>query len=244
MGFSGSTSGAAYGGEYSGAAVHRFDTGLHKPQRTAIREAIVARLSTVRTGNGRPMLKASGGYVVVVGQLARPLRGDSEDDLVQLHEAVNGAAPSLAVALGRMPFSSINGLLDYTGDLEVWVYALSKNFRSFTGGRLATDVVGKNDPTADPGIETVLEHAREILAGQGLGLIGVHELRLDREDEVFTDGRGSLWEQHYTVLVEFSPSPERATADVITSLEVNHELINDDGAATPILDTITELETP
>lgn len=234
MGFHGSSGGAAYSGVYSGAGVHRFDSGMYRPLRSAMRHAVIERLGSTPTGNGKPLLKASGGYVAKIGALPRPLKGESEDELAFIWIALQGATPSLAVALGRMEVSPIDGNESYAGELELAVYSLSKNLRAFVDGRLSPDIVAGGDPTADPGIETMLEHVREILCGQELDLVGVHELRPKSEDEVVTDGEGSLWEQRFTVVVEVSVNPQRASSDLATAMEAQDGLVH----------TLTELEVP
>jgi len=244
MGFQGSSGGAAYTGAYAGAGVHHFDSGLHRPQRSVIRHALVERLASTPTGNGRPMLKANGGYLAKIGVLPRPLKGDSDDELGFVWIALQGATPSLCVALGRMDLTPIDGNESYLGELEIAIYALSKNLRAFVDGRLSPDVVAGGDAAADPGIETMLEHVREVLCGQELDVIGVHEIRPKYEDEVVTDGDGSLWEQRFSVLVETSVNPQRANSDLVTSIEAQHELDGLDASGQPLVDTISFLEVP
>ena len=234
MGFHGSSGGAAYSGAYSGAGVQRFDSGLYQPLRSAIRRALIDRLGSTPTGNGKPLLKASGGYLAKVGALPRPIKGESEEELAFVWIALQGATPSLLVALGRMDLTPIDGNEDYLGELEVAVYSLSKNLRAFVDGCMSPDAVASGDPTADPGIETMLEHVRELLCGQELGVIGVHEIRPKSEDEVVTDGEGSLWEQRFTVIVEASVNPQRASSDLVTQIEAQDGLVP----------TLTELEVP
>lgn len=225
-------------------AARRFDSGLQRPQRSVIRQALIDRLSSTATGNRRPMLKAHGGYLAKIGALPRPLKSDSADELGFVWIALQGATPSLCVALGRMDLSPIDGNEDYLGELELAVYSLSKNLRAFVDGRMSPDAVANVNPTADPGIETMLEHVREILCGQELGVRGIHEVRPKSEDEVVTDGEGSLWEQRFTVLVEASVNPQRAVSDLVTSIETQHELDGIADADQPFIDTITPLEAP
>ncbi|MEO7735520.1 MAG: hypothetical protein ABIY55_31490 [Kofleriaceae bacterium] len=209
-----------------------------------IRTALVDRLATTPTGNGRPMLKANGGYLAKIGVLPRPLKAESDDELGFIWIALQGATPSLCVALGRMEVTPIDGNEDYLGELEIAVYALSKNLRAFVDGRMSPDVVASGDPAADPGIETMLEHVREVLVGQELDVIGVHEIRPKSEDEVVTDGEGALWEQRFTVVVQVSVNPQRASSDLVTSIEAQHELDGLADANQPFVDTITPLEVP
>ncbi len=242
MGFNGSMGGASYSGTYSGGGVHRFDSGLYVPQRTAIRRALVDRLGSTPTGNGRPLLKSGGGYLAKIGVLPRPLKGDSDDELALVWLALQGATPSLCVALGAMSdFESIDGNESEMSKLEIAIYSMSRNLRSFVDGRLSPDVVASGDPTADPGVETMMEHVREIVRNQDLDLVGVHELWQKSEDEVCTDGEGTLWEQRFTVIVESTVDPQRANSDLVTSIEAQHSI---DGSDQSFIDTISQLEVP
>lgn len=244
MGLQGAFGGAAYSGEYSGAAVQHFDTGLHRPQRAAIRQAIIDRLGATPTGNGRPLLKSAGGYVVKIAPLPRPLKGDSDDELAFVWIALQGATPSLCVALGRMTLTPIDGLEDFRGELEVAVYAMSKNMRSFVDGRMAPDIVATGDPTADPGVETMMEHVHEILSGQDIDLIGVHNMEPKSQEEVATDGEATLWEQRFTLKVDVSVNPQRAESDVPTSIEIRSDLDGLDDSQQPIVDSVFPIEVP
>jgi hypothetical protein len=243
MGFHGMTGGAAYNGAYSGAGVQHFDSGLYRPQRSAIRQALVDRLGTTPTGNGHPLLRSAGGYLVKIGTLPRPLKGDSDEELALVWIALQGATPSLCVALGRMDISSA-GNEEMIGELEIAVYALSKNLRSFVDGRLSPDGVATGDPMADPGVETMMEHVREILYSQDLDFVGVHELWQKSEDEVCTDSEGTLWEQRFRVLVETSVNPQRADSDLVTSIETQHELDGLGDANQPLIRSLSPLEVP
>jgi hypothetical protein len=245
MGASGSAGGASYSGLYSGGGVQHFDSGLYVPQRFAIRRALVERLGSTPTGNGKPLLKSAGGYLVKIGVLPRPLRGASDDELALVWIALQGSTPSLCVALGDMTdFESIDGNEGYFARLEIGVYSLSRNLRSFVDGRMSPDVVSAGDPTADPGIETMMEHVREILCGQEIDLIGVHELRPRSEGEVCTDGEGTLWEQRFSALVETSVNPQRTNSNLVTEIETKHDLDGLDDEQQPFIDTTTDLEVP
>src|SRR5690349_15658871 len=134
MALQGALGGAAFSGAYIGTAVQRFDSGLYRPQRSAIRQAIIDRLGSVPTGNGHPLLKSAGGYVAKIAPLPRPLKNDSDEELAFVWIALQGTTPSLCVALGGMRISPIDGNEDYLGDLDVAVYCVSKNLRSFVDG--------------------------------------------------------------------------------------------------------------
>jgi len=179
-----------------------------------------------------PLLKSKGGYVAAIGQAARPISGTSEDDLAILSAAFHGSAPApaLIVALGDQDFSSSGsgmGGTSYVGELVLAVYAISAHQKDSAGvdGRLAPDAVAARDPKADPGIETMLEHVRELLCGHELGITMVDVIRPRSEREVGTSADASVWEHRFVVRVELEV-PQRADSDPPTGFDVQSELEN------------------
>lgn len=236
MGYGGSYSGSSYTGAQQGTGNQKFDTGLFRAQRSAVRESIAARLA--------PLLKANGRYVRKIGNLPRPLKGHDEEELGFLANEVQGNAPCIVVALGRKEYQSAGmdiPATQFRGELEVAIYVASANSRAFVEGRLAQDVPAMSDATADPGIETMLEHIEELLIGQMIDLKGTADMRPISEDEVFTGGDYSVWEQRYTLLVDRFLNPERLNTKILTSIEGANNL---DGAdpGNPVVDTVSTLE--
>jgi hypothetical protein len=220
----------------------QFDTGLPLPQRTALRRAIVAHLGTAPTGHGTPLLKSRGGYVAAIGQAARTI-GDAEDLAILMAAFQNTApSPAIAVALGDQRFTAMGiGAGDnWTGELELAVYAVSTHPRSLVEGRLAPDVTAAGDATVDPGIETMLEHIRELLCGQELGIATLHEIRPKAEREVATGADVTIWEHSFTVQVDVPINAQRAVSDLMTSIEAQVDI---ESGGLPIT-TITEFEAP
>lgn len=232
-GLGGSSLGGGLGG---GLGVQQFDTGLARPQRTLIRQHIAAALA--------PMLKLNGGYLHKIGVLPRPLRGRDEDELGLLVSAVLGRSPCVLVALGAKSYESIG--LDATeelGELEVAIYAVSSNARSFVEGRLEQDAAATSSANADPGIETMLEHCEQLLLGQGLGLSTAHEMRGRTEEEVYTFEEYTVWEQTYALKVSRDINVSRAIADICTVVAVANNL-DDADLVNPVVETETTLEVP
>ena len=214
-----------------------YDTGLGAPQRTLIRSAIVSRL--------QPMLIANGGFLRVIGTVPWTLRSKSDEDIGWLCDAINSQTPAVVIGLGRAEYESIGTTgLEWAAKLEVVLYVASSNARSVVVGRLASDVVAQTDPTADPGIEAMLELVmRQLVLGQDLDISTTHELRLVSEDEVDTFQAYTLWEQRYTIQVQVDINPDRAVMTQATSVDVANDL---DGATpiNPIVETVTTLEAP
>lgn len=194
---------------------HMFDTGATKAQRTLVREAVVARLAGLRKS------AVPARYLTAIAELPRRFRGEGDaEGLDMLMKAFNGACPAVAVALGRMPLEGA-GLEpnELRGELDVSVYAASQHSRDLVAGRLAADVIATASLTADPGVETILEHVAERLLGQGLGVDGVSEPRGTEEDIVATFGDITVGELTFTVKVERKINPSRATVQLVTSIE-------------------------
>ncbi len=235
MGLSGSLSGAALGGALSGAAVNRYDTGLHRPQRSEIRTALVDRIAAA-------LAFAEGRYLRAVRGLPRQLKNDSPEEMGILFNVLQGQAPAVAVALGRKDYEpSGMGVATFEGTIDLAVYVVSANPRSREDGRLSTDVAGQADPTADPGVETILEHVEELLVGQELNIKSISEVRPRWEDELCTLLDVTIWEQHFTLRVERVMNPERDNDEVLTEIEGDNLL---DGAdeVNPVVVTVAELE--
>jgi hypothetical protein len=219
MGVGGSLHGSAVGGTLHGAGPHVFDTGLHRAQRTTVRQAIADRLA--------PLLKKNGGYLRSIKMLPRPIRSEGDDDgLGFLGAALQGQAPSIAIALGRKTYEQTDaGEANLaSGVIDFAIYVIGGHSRGHVEGRLEADVTAAADRTADPGIDVILEHVEEYLLGQELGIKGTLEMRAVEEDEVLSADDYTVWEQRYTVKVERKINPRRASTQIATSLEGRHRL--------------------
>jgi hypothetical protein len=219
----------------------QYDTGLASPQRTLLRNGVITKLG--------PLLKANGLYLTAIEPIARMYKGaGDEEGLGLIQRALQGRAPAILVALGKAT-DHASGMSDDVGRAEVdlGVYVVSLHSRDMETGRLTTDVVGAADVTADPGIETMLEHVHQLLEKQDLGVATIYEPRRKSEDEVFTGADFTIWEQVYGVLVDVDIKPFRARP-IVTSFETKHTQpdANDPipNPANPIIDHITPLGAP
>jgi hypothetical protein len=170
---------------------HSFDTGLAKPQRALVRDAVLARLA--------PLRRTAGGAGGAGGELwggvwagswdvpwfGEPAEGDAppslyvnalkgipsrldRDDVDYILHTVGGQFPAILVALGRKTYrpAGLSGPRDqYQGTLEVFVYVASDNARSPDLARVAGDAAAAASNERDPGTETMLEHVEELLLG-------------------------------------------------------------------------------
>lgn len=194
-----------------------FDTGLAKPQRTLIRDALIARLA--------PLKIAAGMYLASVVTIPRPIRGDGDDlGLSELEKAAQATAPAVAIAIGgaKPEGGSLDGLEGFA-DVEIAIYVVSKHARDLNAGRLYGDAVSAASNTKDPGLFAMLEHVRERIHAQDLGVDGVEVPRWAGEDEVLTLEGVTIWEQRYTARAAVTINPDRDATTVMTEIEAQHE---------------------
>lgn len=222
-------------------AAQQYDTGLAAPQRTLLRNAVITKLG--------PLLKSNGLYLTAISPIARMYKGGGDEEgLVLIQRALQGRAPAILVALGKATHRAA-GMSNDVGqaEVELGVYVVSLHSRDMETGRLTTDVVGAADVTADPGIETMLEHVQQLLEDQDLGVDTIYEPLIQTEDEVWTGADFTIWEQTYHVLVDRDIKPFRA-APIVTSFETTHSQpdANDPipNPANPIIDHISPLGVP
>lgn len=205
---------------------HVFDSGQRAPIRTLVRDAVVQALA--------PLRRASGLYLAAIVPLPMTIHLETDADEQMLEELVLGQSPAVAVAVGAQQFKSQSpDRTQWAGELEVVLYALTKNQRSAIAG-LAGDAVSASDVTRDPGIETILEHCLERVAGieaNGSTLILVAE-----EPSWFGAG-WMIWQQRYRVATQYQINPGRSLS-LATAVEAEHQI---DEGGTPVT-TITTLE--
>lgn len=194
---------------------HTFDTGLAKPQRSLVREAVAGRLADLLKAAEPPR------YLAAIKYLPKPMRGQSDEDgKAMLIEVLQGQAPAIAIAIGRKQYDRTGpNTLEQVGELELVVYVTSAHGRDIVEGRLSQDVSAERTLTADPGIETILEHVEERLLGQELGIETVSALAGGEEDEVATFKDMTIWSQSYTVTVDRTVNPARGITQLVTSAE-------------------------
>lgn len=219
---------------------HAYDTGLSTPQRTAIRRAFAARLASLaKTSNPSRYLRA-------IVHLPRTCRGEGDDrGMDMLLRALNGRSPSVAIALGRSSYQPEgDDPSELVGDLDIVVYVASSQGHDVVEGRLMPGPATANQLDADPGIDAMLEHVRERIAGQKLGIDSVQRPTLLEEDEVITLADLTVFEQRYRVRFETRINRLRSETRVVTSIQTKTEL---DGIPQgepnldPLIDSIVDL---
>ena len=213
---------------------HVYDHGGAVPQRTALRNALLTRLSVLK----RPTM-----YLHAVSALPTPLAAMDEAADAYLSRAVGGRYPAVAVALGRgdaapagMPQSHARKTI------EVAVYVMSAHGRDYVEGRLSGDVSAAT-VTNDPGIETMLEHVEELLLGRDLGVPGVSELRPVHEQEVWSGDDFTVWELLFTARVDRTINHNRLVTTLLAEIDARHEVEGAD-PDNPEAVSLTTLEAP
>ncbi len=134
-------------------------------------------------------------------------------------------APAIAVAVGDRS-SRVSGIGGYNemGEIDLCCYFATNNIRNQQIWRQESDVAGLADDHADPGLDVMLDHAKELLLGQYIGgPVGkdIKQLRPEREYELATDQSVTIWVQEYKVTVQVGPIPTsefRTAAQLLTSL--------------------------
>jgi hypothetical protein len=214
---------------------HAYDTGLAMPQRTLVREAVMARLAA---------LKKPFRYLQAVAAMPLKIQGRSDEEgMGFLFHALSGAAPALAVVLGRGDFAAAGQNAAHARKtLELVVYVVSTNVRGVVDGRLAGDAAAAASDTADPGIETIVEHVEQLLLGRDLGIDGVEEIRPVSEDELATGQDVTVWEVVFSIRVDRSINHDRAITQLLLEVETRNRVHG--SAAADDFVTRTALEEP
>lgn len=204
---------------------HSFDTGLSRAQRTLVRSGAVTLLAG---------LKLPGGYLRAVIPWGGVVRGFTDDMGIDLlWEALRGRAPAIAIALGDKAMSQAGmGGFNLVGELELLAYVLSMHPRDTELGRHEPDATSLASNTADPGLDTILEHVEELLIGQRAGASAtIKQIRYTREDELRTEGGYTLWVQRYTVTVGRTINPNRGISEILRELRATVRTSDDSMAA-------------
>lgn len=205
---------------------HAFDTGLLKPQRTLIRDSIVAMLSG--------LLRANGGYLAAVIPWGGVVRGYTDEvGIDAIKRALQGKAPAIAVAVGdRVSSPAGMGGKSHQSELELVLYHYSNHPASLTEGRVAATAAALATTTLDPGLDVMLEHAHELVIGQFPGgtlvtnpvgeksrrTATVKNIVPTREEELATDNASTLWSQRFTIAVDLKITTYRGVTQLLEEI--------------------------
>lgn len=190
---------------------HSFDTGAAQPQRTRIRNAAVSLLAG---------LKRPTGYLVEVMPTRLIVRTwQDRDGVATLFGTIN-RFPSIGVAVGDR-VSNVKAIGGYQeqGDIELLLYFASNNARAGVEGRQAIDTAGLASDTADPGLDVMMDHAKELLIGRysDAGL-DIKQIRPSREEQLVTEAPVEIWLQTYMVTTLVQISEFRTVTQLLESI--------------------------
>lgn len=236
-----------YTGKYSGALAGRstlrsplstylFDTGLGKPQRLIVLDAVVELLSRLHRLNG--------GYLEAIetsSSLVDERRDDN--DMIDILDQLGGRVPGVLVSCGDREFDPAGATSQWQGPVEVHVYFMTNSMRDRMT-RVGGDVEALATPTADPGVFVMMEHALQLLAGQkpgGNAAQSIKELRPTREHRVGTDGDHELWRQVYSVQLVNSVNHKRDIDLDLKLIAAYHRTADQASSDAPILTTETDI---
>lgn len=205
---------------------HAFDTGLSRPQRTIIRAGVVDILSG--------LLRANGGYLSKVIPWGGVIRGYTDEiGIDAIREALNGAAPAIAVAVGdRVTEPGGMGGYNYKGTMELVLYHYANHAQGLTEGRMVATAKATANTSKDPGLDVMLEHAEELVIGQYVGgafvqnVVGeksrrtptVKQIVPTREEELATDKTSTLWAQRFAIAVDRQINAFRGVSQLLESI--------------------------
>lgn len=218
---------------------HAFDTGAATSGRTLLRAAICERLEQLTVAEGL--------YLAAVVPLPAPFTDDEGAFEHMLKDIVGGRAPAVAIALGDGKISSGGaGYADeWYAEVEVYAYAISM-ISSSTMLRLTGDALSASALAKDPGIETMLEHVLERLAGFKLTATGLscNELRpLTIEPSFYFDPEVTIGRLSLTVRMRADVNRLRGFTQLLLGIDATHgEDDADAGAVRPTLPTETDID--
>lgn len=214
-----------------------FDTGLAKPQRALIGDALVARLAPLKR-SANPAL-----YVTTIERIPGPLRGDDEADYIK--QVCNGQTPAILVALSRKRYEPA-GMVDqrdqYKASLTFLVYVVSDHQRSPDLARMAGDAASAASNQKDPGLETMLEHVEELLLGYQVTDASqtVYQAIPVEERELFHTLEMTVWEQEYQLAVQRDLKRDKGLTETLQTVDTGSNLY-DGGTQNPIAKPLTTI---
>lgn len=191
---------------------HAFDTGQLLPQRTRIRRGVVRLLSG--------LTRANGGYLMSVIPWGGIVRVYTDVDGISTLVNAIGKAPAIAVSVGdRQGDPNTIGGFTSEDDLDVCVYMATDNLRNQLVWRQETDVAGLSNDQADPGLDVIMDHVKELLMGQRVDTgKDIKQLRCHREYELATTDTVSIWVQEYKIRAMVQISEARTVTQLLTSI--------------------------
>ena len=216
---------------------YRFDTKLGKPLRGIIQDGVVQLLS--------PLDGANGGYLAALEPTAQVLRGHQDDEnFARLADLLGGRTPAILVGSGDTDYAPAGETSEWRGTVTVPVYFVV-NAMAGRELRQAGTAQSYATRTADPGVFVMLEHARQLLAGQIPGNVGysIARMRPTAERQLWDGDDVEIWEQLYTVAISYSLNAKRDITLELTQIETYSRLADQQLDTAPaIVETNTVIQ--
>lgn len=194
---------------------HLFATGLSLPQRTLLRSGAARVLGALKIDRSKP---SGGGYLNDVLEFGGIVRSYTDAPDIELLVKQMGRLPSIGVALATRRFETINtARTQFKSEIQLLLYFSTSHGRDMEIGRHQMDVTALRDPHADPGLDVMMEHALELLAGQFVAdTPTVKQCIPVVEQELVTFPNITIWTQTYDVQLDtltLGKNKEFRTAD-------------------------------
>lgn len=216
-----------------------FDSGLQRPTRTLVRQAVLAKL--------QPLLKPTG-FCSAIIEVGFPIVNAHDDlgiDLLE-KELIN-RTPAIAVATCDCHDSPAGAPDRSLGKLEVELYFFSTHRRGTTQGRTTGDAVAAARDNADPGLDVMMQLAWQLLFDAPMVLDDARPrsqqraqpMKRSSEQHVITTEQHTIWKQTWSTQVTYDANLYRdVTQKLIEAYTTSHQA--NDPAPAEIL-TITEV---
>jgi hypothetical protein len=174
------------------------------------------------------------------------------DGIEDLYQALNGRAPAIAVAIGDSTMKPVGTTgFQFVEEYEIFLYLASNHARDLLLGRAAADATAIADVTADPGLDIIKAHAKELVIGQRCGVTphdAIKQLRPDRQEMLTSHDGLTLWLQSYKLTTALTINPNRGLTQMLTSIAIRTTQADDEtelptAATSPTtIDAITDTD--
>jgi hypothetical protein len=214
-----------------GTGARTYASGLVAPLRTLVRTGVINLLA--------PLLRLPSnalGFATTIAEMPFKIEHGGRDDfeIDVLMDILNNRAPAYAVALGDSK-NKAAGMAPSQGraTIEIDVYSFCGHARNIVLGRLAADGSSLAYDAYDPGIEVMMEVARQLVDGARLNatLLGTKasEITWTGEANILTTKDKTVWAQTYTIDVVQNLPDFPGVTRYLTLLDAQHRI----GASDP-----------
>lgn len=197
----------------------RFDSGLQLPIRTHVRRAILSQLGQLAT----PIA-----FVEAIEPIGFPVEGPHDELGIDLLWSVaRNRSPAIFVWVGDIADEAAGAPNRTRGKLDIDLFFLSTHRNDLVDGRSEADVAATASERADPGLDTMLELAWQLLANFEIGQRASPLLRI-AEKHLISDLERTIWRQQWRTLVTMTVNPNRDITDLLQQLNTTLHPVGDE----------------